>query len=151
MKAERFMATVEKAGARVFLRIPFDPDQVWGEKERHYVAGMVNGCRFRGLIEAGAGGFILSLGAAWRRDNGVVPGIEVEVELGPEGPQLENIAPDIAAALDAEPEAKAFFESVASFYRKNFIRWIESAKRAQTRTARIEEMLRKLKAGNKYV
>ena len=45
------------------------------------------------------------------------------------GHQVETISPDIAAALVAEPQARAFFESVAPFYRNNYIRWIESAKR----------------------
>lgn len=50
---------------------------------------------------------------------------------------------------DAEPEAKAFFDSLATFYRKNYIRWIESAKRPETRGARIAEMVTLLKAGQK--
>jgi hypothetical protein len=39
------------------------------------------------------------------------------------------MAEDIAAALGAEPEARRFFESLATYYRKNFIRWIDGAVR----------------------
>jgi uncharacterized protein YdeI (YjbR/CyaY-like superfamily) len=55
--------------------------------------------------------------------------------------QVDTLAPDILAALENEPETRAFFESLATFYRKGYVRWIESAKRTETRSARIAEML----------
>ena len=69
--------------------------------------------------------------------------------LSPEGPQSEGLSPDIASALNAEPQAKAFFESLATFYRNTYIKWIESAKKPETRRARIQEMVALLKAGKK--
>ena len=69
--------------------------------------------------------------------------------LSPEGPQADTLAPDILAALENEPEARAFFESLATFYRNGYVRWIASAKRTETRSARIAEMLSLLKAGKK--
>jgi uncharacterized protein YdeI (YjbR/CyaY-like superfamily) len=76
-------------------------------------------------------------------------GASVDVILAPDGHQIETVSPDIAAALTAEPQARAFFESVAPFYRNNYIRWIESAKRPETRSRRIAEMVELLKAGQK--
>ena len=67
----------------------------------------------------------------------------------PEGHQVDTVAPDIGDALKAEPEARAFFESLATFYRNSYLRWIEGAKRPETRSARIAEMLGLLKAGKK--
>ena len=58
-------------------------------------------------------------------------------------------AEDIAAALDADLEARRFFESLATFYRKNFIRWIECAKRPETRAKRIAEPVATLKSGKR--
>jgi uncharacterized protein YdeI (YjbR/CyaY-like superfamily) len=69
--------------------------------------------------------------------------------LAPEGPQADTLAPDIVDALESEPEARACFESLATFYRNGYVRWIESAKRPETRSARITEMLSLLKAGKK--
>jgi hypothetical protein len=37
--------------------------------------------------------------------------------------------------------------SVAPFYRKNFLRWIDQAKRSETRAARIAEMVKMLEGG----
>jgi len=36
---------------------------------------------------------------------------------------------DIAAALAANPAAGAFFDTLAHFYRKSYLRWIDAATR----------------------
>jgi hypothetical protein len=143
----RFTATITASGARALVELPFDPDEAWGAKERHYVAGTVGGRGIRGALDRTGLGAVLSLGAAWRRDNGVGPGDTVEVTLAPEEPLLESQADDVRAALEAEPAAAATFRSVAPFYRKNFLRWIAEAKRAETRAARIAETVKALAAG----
>ncbi len=125
------------------------PNDVWGVKERHHITGTINGHAFRGPLGADGETFYLSLGAAWLRDTHLAPGTAVEVELSPEGPQVTQMAADITAALDADPQAKAYFKSLATFYRKNYIKWIEGARQPATRTARIEEMLGLLKDGKK--
>ena len=55
--------------------------------------------------------------------------MEMTVTLTPEGPQVDDLPPDISGALIAEPAAQTFFESLPTFYRKNYLRWIEEAKR----------------------
>jgi uncharacterized protein YdeI (YjbR/CyaY-like superfamily) len=101
------------------------------------------------MLESAEDDFFLALGPAWRRDNGLAAGAKVTVELSPDGPQSDELSRDVAGALDGEPEAKVFFDSMAIFYRKNYIRWIESAKRPETRAARIAEMIESLKAGKR--
>jgi hypothetical protein len=149
MTTQRFKTTVASEGSRTYIAIPFNPNEVWGVKQRHHITGSINGCGVRGSLGADGSQYFLPLGAAWRRDSGVEAGAEVEVVLTPEGPQTDTLAPDIAAALESEPEARAFFESLATFYRNGYVRWIESAKRPETRRARIAEMLSLLQAGKK--
>lgn len=149
MTRQSFTTTVAKRGSRVYIAVPFDPNAVWGVKPRHHIRGLVNGCVVRGSLGSDGAEYFLPLGAAWRRDNGVEAGAEVAVELAPEGPQSGSLAPDVTAALEAAPEAKAFFEGLATFYRNTYIKWIESAKRPETRAARIAEMVALLKAGQK--
>ena len=146
---QRFTTTIARSGSRTYLVIPFDPNETWGVKQRHYVTGSINGCPIRGSLGFDGSQFFLPLGAAWRRDTGVEVGATVEVVLAPEGPQVGTLAPDVMAALDAEPQAKLFFESLATFYRNTYIKWIESAKRPETRHARIAEMISLLNAGKK--
>ena len=54
---------------------------------------------------------------------GVAIGDNVTVELAPEGPQRGDLADDIAAALEANPAAGAFFDTLAQFYCKAYLRW----------------------------
>jgi len=103
----------------------------------------------RGSLGSDGTQYFLLLGAAWRRGCGLDAGAKVEVVLSPEGPQSEGLSPDVASALNAESQAKAFFESLASFYRNTYIKWIESAKRPETRAARINDMVELLKKGRK--
>jgi Bacteriocin-protection, YdeI or OmpD-Associated len=104
----------------------------------------------RAVIEPLASGRGILLGPAWRRHCGIGPGDEVEVVLYPEGPQRANLAPNVAAALDTAPDAAAFFDSLAQYYRRGYLRWIDAIKRSpDKRAARIAEMIELLKAGIK--
>lgn len=149
LNTQHFKATIAKSGTRTFIALPFNPNEVWGVKGRHYITGSVNGYGVRGSLGSDGKQYFLPLGAAWRRDSGLDAGDTVDVTLSPEGPQSESLPTDVTEALDAEPQAKAFFESLATFYRNTYVKWIESAKRPETRTARIKEMIELLKANKK--
>jgi hypothetical protein len=131
------------------IKLPFDPDAEWGARDRHDVRGTISGHNVRGKLVRRADGYYLELGPAWCRDMTIVAGAQVAVSLGPEGPQVSAMADDIAAALEAHPDARRFFESLATFYRKNFIRWIEDAKRPETRARRIADTVAALRAGKR--
>ncbi|NIR42059.1 MAG: hypothetical protein GWN07_40260, partial [Actinobacteria bacterium] len=51
---------------------------------------------------------------------------------------------DLAAALDADPEAKAGYEALSDSTKKQYLWWIASAKRPATRAGRIAETIRGL-------
>jgi Bacteriocin-protection, YdeI or OmpD-Associated/Domain of unknown function (DUF1905) len=150
-EARKFSATVSTdSRRRVVVPVPFDPDDVWGVKQVHHVAGTIDQHKVRGVVEEYEGGHAILLMRSWRRDCGVEPGDTVSVVLAPEGPQRDDLAADVAAALAAEPEAAAFFDSLAQFYRRGYLRWIDATKRSpEKRVARIAEMVELLKAGKK--
>jgi hypothetical protein len=129
--------------------LPFDPSAEWGPKDRHDVAGTIGGRKVRGKVTRSGDEFVLDVGPAWCRDAGLIAGKDVTVSLDPEGPQVDRLGSDFAAALDAEPEARRFFESLPTFYRKNFVRWVDEAKRPETRAKRIAETVGLLKAGQR--
>lgn len=146
---ESFDAVIQKEGSFTFVAIPFAPGEVWGVRPRYPVSGTVNDVLVRGTLGALGQAYFLRLGAAWLRDSGIEPGATATVKLSLEGPHEGNLAPDIATALSSNPKAKTFFDGLPTFYRKNFIRWIESAKRDETRTRRIDEMVRLLEEGKR--
>jgi hypothetical protein len=132
LTTQSFKSVVSKSGSRVFIPMPFNPNDVWGIKQRHHVTGTVSGHGVRGSLGSDGTQYFLPLGAAWRRGCGIDVGNTVEVVISPEGPQSEGLSSDVIAALEAEPQAKVFFESLATFYRNTYIRWIESAKKPET-------------------
>ena len=90
------------------------------------------------------------LGPAWRRDCGLDVGDAVDVVLEPEGPQRDDLAADVAAALADDRQAGEFFDSLAQFYRRAYVRYIDATKRRpDERAARIAEVVGLLAAGIK--
>ena len=146
----QFTTTAEsRSRGGIAIRIPVDPATVWGDRERWYVAGTVGPYRMRGVIEELNGEPYLQLGPSWCRDPRVGPGATLSVNLEPEGPQVDTIGTDLADALRSEPAARRTFENLATFYRNGYVDWVESAKRPETRTRRIEESVAALKAGRR--
>ena len=150
MPQQRYAATLVTEHRRVFVPVPFDPDVAWGHKVEHHVRGTINGMDVRGVLEPLDNGRELVLGPAWRRDRHLESGAAVEVMLEPEGPQRDDLADDIAVEFAAHPAAAAFFGSIAQFYRRAYLRYIDATKRRpDERAARITEVIKLLDAGVK--
>jgi hypothetical protein len=151
MGARKFSArAVADARGGGVIVVPFDPDQAWGAKSKHHVQGTVNGCRVRVTLMPDAGGWAFTLNASRMRGLGLADGSEVTGELAPEGPQRADLAYDIAAALAANPAAGAFFDTLAQFYRKAYLRYINATtRRPDVRAARIAEVVGLLAGGLK--
>jgi uncharacterized protein YdeI (YjbR/CyaY-like superfamily) len=65
-------------------------------------------------------------------------------------PQRQDLPPDLAAALDASPAAAAFWDELAQFYRRAYLRWIDATKRSPAlRAERIATVVALLERGVK--
>jgi hypothetical protein len=151
MGAQRFRAVIA-AGSRDsgVITVPFDPDEAWGAKADHPVSGTVGDGRIRARLVPADRRWVLPLPSKRLISMGIAVGDEVTVELAPEGPQRGDLADDIAAALAANPAAGAFFDTLAQFYRKAYLRWINATtRRPDLREARIAEVVDLLAAGVK--
>lgn len=142
-------ATVKPAGGAV-IALPFDAAEAWGRRDRYHMTGTIEGVRFRTELLHREEGWVIDLGPKSGSAAGLQDGQEVAVEIWPEGPQRDELAPDIANALAARPRAQAAFVGLATFYRKGWLRWIDATKRRpEVRAARIAEMVRLVEAGHK--
>jgi len=84
------------------------------------------------------------------RGTGIEVGSDAAVELAPEGPQRDDLADDLAAALAATPAAGAFFDTLVQFYRRAYLRYIDATtRRPDLRAARIAEVVNLLADGIK--
>jgi hypothetical protein len=151
MRAQKFRVrvTADPRGYGV-ITVPFDPDTAWGVKAVHHVNGTVNGCRVRVTIAPGDSGWAFTLNPGRMDGLGIALGSDVLVELAPEGPQRADLAEDIAAALADDAAAGAFFDTLAQFYRRAYLRYIDATtRRPDVRAARIAEVVGLLANGIK--
>ena len=145
-----FTATAQpRPRGGITIALPFDPAEVWGDRDRWYLAGTIEGYPMRATVTASDGRSELSMGPSWCRDPRFLEAASVHVSLHPEGPQLDSIDADVADAIRADPKARRFFESLATFHRKAFVAWIDGARRPEARAKRIVEVIADLKAGRR--
>ena len=151
MGPQRFRAVIAAGpGDSAVITMPFDPDEAWGAKANHPVGGTIDGRRIRARLRPAGRGWMLTLTPKRLLGMGIAIGDDVAVELVPEGPQRGDLADDIAAALAASPAAGAFFDTLAQFYRKAYLRWIDAtSRRPDVRAVRIAEVVDLLAAGIK--
>jgi uncharacterized protein YdeI (YjbR/CyaY-like superfamily) len=64
-------------------------------------------------------------------------------------PVIPQLPAYIAEALKANAKAWAFFKTLAPTYRRDFVVWIHTAKRPETRERRVRESIALLAAGKK--
>jgi uncharacterized protein YdeI (YjbR/CyaY-like superfamily) len=57
--------------------------------------------------------------------------------------------PELAERLARNKQAAAFFESLAPSYRRQYLAWINAAKRPATRQKRLNEAIELLQKGEK--
>ena len=96
------------------------------------------------------GRFILGLNRELREAARVAVGerVAVELELDDE-PRVVEAPADLAAALDADPAVRAAFDRLSYTHRKEYVRWVEEAKREETRLSRIEKTVAMIRDGVK--
>ena len=120
-----------------------------GEGARRFpVVATVNGYTWRTSVFRMAGEFLLGLNKEVREGAGAEAGDEVDVTVELDtAPREVDVPEALAAALDADPEAKASFDRMAFTHRKEYARWIADAKQEQTRQRRLGQALEMIRAG----
>ncbi len=132
-----FRADVGRIGTFASVDVParvtrdFAP---WGVARRITVTGSLNDSPFHAtLLPTARGGHVLFLNAATRREAGVAVGHRVTFVLSPCPADTVLLPADVAAALDAEPGARAAFDALAVSYRKQLLRFVTSTSSAGAR------------------
>ena len=72
--------------------------------------------------------------------------VRVRMELDTE-PRKVATPGDLAAALAADPVAKKTFASMSFTHRREYVEWVEEAKRAETRARRIAATVARVRGG----
>ncbi|MEO5710156.1 MAG: YdeI/OmpD-associated family protein [Nocardioidaceae bacterium] len=147
----RFEAEVELGGKTATgIEVPANVVEALGSGRRPAVVVTVAGHTYRTTVASMGGRFLVPLSAENRTVAGVVAGDTVSVDIEPDAaPRAVVVPDDLQAALADHPEAVAHFEGLATSHRKEWVRWIEEAKRPETRETRVAKTVAGLRAGRK--
>ncbi len=145
----RIRATLQPRGPAA--AIVLDDTQLAGlstDKKTPTVRATVNGHTFSTRIGRMHGETLLGFNKATREACRVAAGDEIDVIIVlDEAPREVDVPQDLNLALAEQPGARAAFDHLAYSHRKEFVRWINDAKRDNTRQRRIAETLSKLANG----
>jgi len=136
-----------------FLVLPKQASAKLPTRSMTTVSGTINGRAFQATLEPdGQGSHWLKVDGRMRTAAGVAAGDAVQVELTPVAEEPEpKVPPDLRKALATAPGARAVWRDITPIARRDWIQWITSAKRPETRTRRVDSACDMLASGRRRV
>ena len=148
-----FTAALEDdpATGEVFVALPAATVVALGAKHRLPVLATVDGFPHQGnLVALGDGQYGLPVPREIRRALHKTIGDEFTISLAPDlGERVVEQPADLAAALAAAPTALARFRALTLVQQREYVRWLEGAKRPEIRSKRLTETIYRLERGLK--
>ena len=135
----------------VFVVLPAAASQQLLTRSMVTVDGTLEGQPFQATLEPdGQGSHWLKVEKKLREAAGVVAGDSVALEIAPVEKEPEPRVPaDLKQALAGNAAAKAMWKEITAVARRDWIFWITSGKKAETRMKRIAVACDKLACGNR--
>ena len=149
-RSYRFTAVLQNAGGGgAVVLMPDDVSDAMGGRKQFRVTGTVNGIPMRSSTFPYKGeGLWLGVHKATREAVGAEFGDALEFEITrDDAPRVLELAPELEAALAAEPALRDRFEALSFTRRRELADPIAEAKRPETRAARLERALAVLRGG----
>jgi len=152
-KKQTFKAVIQDAGGGgAFVEVPFDVEKAFGAKKPK-VKTMIEDVPYRGILtRMGTDFHMLIILKSIREQIGKTFGDEVKVtvELDTE-PRVLEVPKDLLKELKKDKDVKAFFDKLSYTHRREYVMWIEEAKKEETRARRILKAIEMLKQGKRGV
>ena len=150
----RFRATLRptsKSGSWTILTLPKNASAKLPSRGMTSVEGTINGFLFQTTLEPdGKGSHWLRVNRKMSEAAGANAGDVVTLEIAPVREEPEPKVPtDLRKALAVTPKARAVWSDITPVARRDWIHWITSAKRPETRTRRIDNACNMLAKGKR--
>jgi hypothetical protein len=143
-----FTATLHRLEGKIawtVFYVPFSVPDVYGTNGRFEVKAVIDGHPFRGTLLPSRNGHYLPFNQAMKTACKKELGDSVHVVMEPDAePRTVAVPEDVGAALAADPAAKALFEALPDYWKREQITKITSAKQPETRARRICALLKLL-------
>ncbi len=146
-----FTATIQNAGGGgAFVEVPFDVETAFGAKKPK-VKAMIEGVPYRGILtRMGGEQHILIILKNIREQIGKTFGDEIKIIVEEDiEPRVIEIPKELSKELKKDKDAKAFFEKLSYTHQREYVMWINEAKREETRQTRVAKTIEMLKKGKK--
>ncbi|MFY7844865.1 DUF1905 domain-containing protein [Chryseobacterium gambrini] len=152
----QFKAVIKQNGEMnaAFVEFPFSTEEIFGKKGQVKIKAVFDDkVEYRGsLAKMKSECHILGLTQEIRKQIGKSFGDEVSVSLTEDKEErIVEIAEDIVLLFNENPDAKVLFDKMSYTHRKEYIRWIEEAKKPETRENRKVKMIRMILDGKKGI
>lgn len=138
-----FDAVITKVNGKnaSYITPPFDIQEVYGNK-RVKVKATFDGIPYRGSIVIMGGITMLGITQEIRSqlNKSYDDVIHVTLEKDEED-RIVELAIDIIEQLNSHPKAKTFYDSLSYSHKRQYVLWVESSKKVETRRSRIEKMV----------
>ena len=139
---------LERVGkTATMFRVPFDLKEAFG-RGRPPVAITIRGHTWRTTpgVYDGVGHVVVNRNV--KAATGIDAGDRVRVEMALDtAPRTVRVPTDLLKALAGEREAKAAFEKMSLTHRREYVEWIEEAKRPETRARRVTSTVERVRQG----
>ena len=148
MAAKRFTVELERVGkTATMFRVPFDLREEYG-RARPPVKVTIRGHTWRTTPGSYGGVGYVGVNRQVKSATGVDAGerVRVEIELDDE-PRTVRVPGDLRAALAGDPTAKSAFAKMSYTHRREYVEWIEQAKRPETRARRVAGTVERVRRG----
>ena len=145
----RFRTTILQNGktAMGFI-VPEEAVAALGAGKRPPVTVTINGYTYRNTVAVMGGDFMIGVSSEHRGPAKVEAGDEVDIELELDtAPRVIDVPPELAAALDADPAAKATFEKLSYSNKSWHTLQVTGTNSPETRARRIEKSIAALREG----
>ncbi|MCQ9635172.1 YdeI/OmpD-associated family protein [Chryseobacterium sp. WG23] len=155
-KTIEFTATIQQNGEMnaAYVEFPFSTEELFGKKGLVRIKAVFDGkVEYRGsLAKMKTDCHLLGLTQEVRKKLGKTFGDEVSVSLIEDKEERTvDIAEDITSIFNENPKAKTIFDTMSYTHRKEYIRWIEEAKKPETREKRKIKMIQMILDGKKGI
>jgi hypothetical protein len=144
-----FRATIIQTGKTACgIRVPEAVVEALGGGKRPAVTVDLDGYGYRSTVAPMGGEWWLGVNAEHRGASGLKAGDEVTVTLALDtAPRELEIPPELAAALLAAPDAKAFFDSLSYSNKRVFTLSVEGTNNPDTKARRVEKAIALMREG----
>jgi Bacteriocin-protection, YdeI or OmpD-Associated/Domain of unknown function (DUF1905) len=141
----KFSTAMFQIGNNTGIEVPAEVVAALDAGKRPPVVVNVNGYEYRSTVAPMGGKYLLPFSADRREESGIQGGDAIDVELTLDtAPRTVEIPDDLQSALNSSATAAAAWDKLSYIHRKEHVRSVLDAKKAETRTRRIAAVVDRL-------